>query len=141
MNFSEDLANYSKCEGMESAPNRFSMKDCRLACAYDPHCMVWQAFPIAYGRKCYQGYTGMNITCTPPQPTDNPSHMGGGRRSSSPDPAFRTDYGFATADAADAVDADWTVVDTPHDFIAEYGNFTDNDEDQHHGFLPRNASW
>ena len=46
MNFDTDLANYSLCEGMESAPNRFSMKDCRLACAYDPNCMVWQAFPI-----------------------------------------------------------------------------------------------
>ena len=67
--------------------------------------------------------------------------MGGGQRSVSPDPAFRTDYSFATADAEDAVDADWTVVDAPHDFIAEYGNFTDNAEDQHHGFLPRNASW
>eukprot|EP01052_Picozoa_sp_SAG31_P032947 SAG31_NODE_3665_length_4008_cov_1.196726_4_plen_174_part_00 len=28
-----------------------------------------------------------------------------------------------------------------HDFIAEYGNFTENSEDLHHGYLPRNASW
>lgn len=50
----DDLANYSLCEGIEHAPNRFSLKDCRLACAYDPHCMVWQAYPIAHGRSCYQ---------------------------------------------------------------------------------------
>jgi hypothetical protein len=56
--FETDLANYSVCEGMEDAPNRFSMKDCRIACAYDPNCLVWQAFPIEHGRKCYQGYTG-----------------------------------------------------------------------------------
>ena len=28
------------------------------------------------------------------------------------------------ADAPSPVDADWAVVDAPHDFIAEYGNFT-----------------
>lgn len=54
MHFDTDLANYSKCQGMEHAPNRFSMKDCRLACAYDPHCLVWQAFPIEHGRSCFQ---------------------------------------------------------------------------------------
>ena len=47
--FETDLANYSRCDGVEHAPNRFSMKDCRLACAYDPNCLVWQAFPIEHG--------------------------------------------------------------------------------------------
>jgi beta-galactosidase/beta-glucuronidase len=32
-------------------------------------------------------------------------------------------------------------VDAPHDFIAEYGKFTDNSEDLHHGSLPRNVSF
>ena len=30
----------------------------------------------------------------------------------------RTDYAFATADAASAIDAEWEVVDAPHDFIS-----------------------
>jgi hypothetical protein len=139
--FPTDLANYSVCEGMEDSTNRFSLKDCRIACAYDPNCLVWQGFPIEHGRKCYQGYTGMNITCNPPAANSKPTFMDGGRRTKSPDPAFRTDYGFATADATDAIDKDWTVVDAPHDFISEYGNFTENSEDLHHGYLPRNASW
>ena len=126
---------------MEHAPNRFSLKDCRLACAYDPHCLIWQAFPIEHGRSCYQGYTGMNITCTPPKPGEKPSFMDGGRRFSSPSPAFRTDYSFALADATNDIDAHWPLVDAPHDFIAELGNFTENSEDMHHGYLPRNASW
>ena len=62
----------------------------------DPNCLVWQAFPIEHGRSCYQAYTGMNVTCTPPGPEASPTFMGGGMRSAPPDPAFRTDYGFAT---------------------------------------------
>ena len=139
--FEIDLANYSLCSGVEHAPNRFSLKDCHLACSYDPDCLVWQAFPIVHGRMCYQAYTGMNVTCTPPASDAKPSFMGGGRRAVSPSPAFRTDYSFATADASAAVDSSWVVVDAPHDFIAEYGNFTDNQEDVHHGYLPRNVSW
>ena len=88
-----------------------------------------------------QGYTGMNITCHPPAAGSKPTFMGGGMRSKSPEPAFRTDYNFATADAADSVDKDWIIVDAPHDFISEYGNFTENSEDLHHGYLPRNASF
>ena len=128
---------------MERSTNRFSLKDCRIACAYDPNCMVWQAFPIEHGRSCYQAYTGMNVTCTPPDPSSKkgPSFMDGGARSVSPDPAFHTDYSFATADALDDVDADWAVVDAPHDFISEYGSFTEDQSDQHHGYLPRNASF
>lgn len=61
----------------------------------------------------------MNITCDPPQPSATPTFMGGGRRSRSPDPPFRTDYSFATADAGSDVDAHWDVVDAPHDFISE----------------------
>jgi len=87
--FEQDLANYSVCEGMEHAPNRFSLKDCRIACSYDPNCLVWQAFPIEHGRLCYQGYVGMNITCTAPD-REAPSFMGGGRRAAPPSPAFRT---------------------------------------------------
>ena len=139
--FDTDLTGFSICEGMEHAPNRFSLKDCRLACSYDPNCLVWQAFPIEHGRMCYQGYAGMNITCHTPSPESPPTFMGGGRRTHSPDPAFRTDYVFATADAYSAVDKDWAVVDAPHDFISEYGNFTEDSSDQHHGYLPRNASW
>jgi hypothetical protein len=139
--FTKSLANYSVCEGMERSTNRFSLKDCRIACAYDPKCMVWQAFPIEHGRSCYQAYTGMDITCKPPSPGGKVTFMDGGSRSVSPDPAFRTDYGFATADVSATVDADWAVVDAPHDFISEYGNFTEIQSDQHHGYLPRNASW
>lgn len=51
------------------------------------------------------------------------------------------DYLFATADATSDIDREWAVVDAPHDFIAEYGNFTEDSSDQHHGYLPRNASW
>ena len=138
--FETDLANYSVCEGMEHAPNRFSLKDCRLACSYDPNCLVWQAFPIEHGRMCYQAYTGMNVTCHPPD-GEAPSFMDGGQRAAPPDPAFRTDYPFALADATSTVDADWAVVDAPHDFIAEYGNFTEDSSDLHHGYLPRNVSW
>lgn len=61
-------------------------------------------------------------------------------RKVSPVPAFRTDYGFA-ADVSSGVDKDWVVVDAPHDFIAEYGNFSDNAENFKQGYLPRNASW
>ena len=98
-------------------------------CAYDPNCLVWQAFPIEHGRSCYQGYTGMNITCHPPGSEggeQEPTFMGGGRRATPPNPAFRTDYSFATADAASAVDSSWAVVDAPHDFISEYGTFTED---------------
>jgi hypothetical protein len=135
------LANYSVCDGMEHSTNRFSLKDCRIACEYDPHCLVWQGFPIEHGRSCYQGYTGMNITCHPPKAGSKPTYMDGGRRSQSPSPAFRTDYEYGTADASSKIDANWDVVDAPHDFIAEYGNFTENESDQHHGYLPRNVSW
>lgn len=83
----------------------------------------------------------MNVTCPPPAANAKPSFLGGGRRHSVPDPAFRTDYGFATADAKSDVDASWPVVDAPHDFIAEYANFTNNIEDFKQGYLPRNASW
>jgi hypothetical protein len=83
----------------------------------------------------------MNITCHPPKAGSKPTYMDGGRRSQSPSPAFRTDYEYGTADASSKIDADWDVVDAPHDFIAEYGNFTENESDQHHGYLPRNVSW
>jgi hypothetical protein len=136
--FEEDLHGYELCDGIEFAPNRFSCKDCRLACEYDPNCLVWQATPLAYGRTCHQGYKGMNVTC---RKGTSPTHMCGGKRASSPDPAFRTDYSFATADAADAVDADWVVVDAPHDFISEYSNFSNNVENFKQGYLNRNASW
>ena len=143
--FPEDLTGYPLCDGIEHAPNRFSLKDCRLACAYDPNCLVWQGFPLEYGRSCYQGYLGMNVTCTPPK-KGKESHMGGGRRATPPVPAFRTDYTFALADASSAVDdpssgGGWSVVDAPHDFIAERANFTNNVENFKQGYLPRNASW
>jgi hypothetical protein len=143
--FPEDLTGYPLCDGIEHAPNRFSLKDCRLACAYDPSCLVWQGFPLQYGRACYQGYAGMNVTCTPAA-KGKKSNMGGGRRATPPAPPFRTDYSFAVADAASTVDdpdggGGWAVVDAPHDFIAERGNFTNNVEDFKQGYLPRNASW
>ena len=56
-----------------------------------------QAFPLEYGRMCYQGYVGMNVTCT--KDAKNPTHMGGGRRKAPPVPAFRTNYSFGTSDA------------------------------------------
>ena len=62
----------------------------------------------------YAGYVGMNVTCTKSPDGENPSKMGGGRRKTSPSPAFRTDYGFAVADASDSVDVEWPVVDAPH---------------------------
>lgn len=136
--FETDLQDHLLCEGMEHNPNRFSEKDCRIACCYDPRCMAWQAFPIAKGRACYHGYLTANITCSP---GSKRSGMGGGRRYSMPVPAFRTDYGFATADAASGVDAAWPVVDAPHDFIGATANFTDDDSNFKHGYLPRNASW
>jgi len=82
----------------------------------------------------------MNVTCHPPD-GEAPSFMDGGQRAAPPEPAFRTDYPFARADATSTVDADWAVVDAPHDFIAEYGNFTEDSSDLHHGYLPRKASW
>ena len=135
----EDLADYNLCDGMEHNPNRFSPKDCRIACSYDPNCLVWQGFPIAYGRACYHGYTGMTVNCT--KDPKKPSHMEGGRRSKSPTPAFRTNYSFATAEATSDIDADWDVVDAPHDFISEYANFTNDITNFKQGYLPRNASW
>jgi hypothetical protein len=139
--FDEDLDGFALCDGIEHAPNRFSPKDCHLACAYDPDCLVWQGFPLAVGRTCYQGYRGMNFTCA----MGKGSKLKGGRRSKPPSPAFRTDYGFATADAPSSVDAAWAVVDAPHDFIAERGNFTDDSDPDatniNFGYLPRNASW
>ena len=61
--FEDDLQDYDLCDGMEHNPNRFSEQDCRLACCYDPNCLVWQAFPIAKGRMCYHGYVSTNPTC------------------------------------------------------------------------------
>jgi hypothetical protein len=133
--FEKDLQDYPLCDGMERNPNRFSEKDCRMACCYDPNCMVWQAFPIENGRQCYHGY-GTNHTCT----KGKSSGMGGGMRTKPPSPAFRTDYSFAH-DVSSNVDAAWKVVDAPHDFIAENANFTNNPEDFKQGYLPRNASW
>jgi hypothetical protein len=136
----EDLANYTLCQGIEHAPNRASLKDCGMSCAYDPNCLVWQANPNTYGpRVCYQGYVGMNVTCT--FDPKNASFMGGGRRQAPPVPAFRTDYSFATADAPSDIDAAWEVVDAPHDFIAERGNFSDDEDNARQGYLPRNVSW
>ena len=136
--FTEDLSGFALCANVERNPNRFSEKDCRIACCYDPDCMVWQAFPLEYGRQCYHGYKNQNVTCNH---TASSSKMGGGRRSVSPSPAFRTDYSFAVADASSKLDAAWDVVDAPHDFISEFGNFTDNDANFKQGYLPRNASW
>ena len=125
---------------MERNPNRFSEKDCRMACCYDPDCMVWQAFPLALGRQCFHGYKSKtaNVTCAAVDPKKK-SGMGGGRRRHSPSPAFRTDYSFAGDVSGDdvsphmspmspvvpgsngaaravsgAVDASWDVVDAPH---------------------------
>ena len=136
--FEEDLQDYEICDGMERNPNRFSEKDCRLACCYDPTCLAWQAYPLALGRECYHAYIGMNISCSRP---DKPSGMGGGRRQNPPNPAFRTDYTFATEDAMSSIDSEWPLVDAPHDFIAEYGNFTNDVTNFKQGYLPRNASW
>jgi beta-galactosidase/beta-glucuronidase len=120
---------------MERNPNRFSEKDCRTACCYDPNCLSWQAHNIADGRQCFHGYKGMNVTCK-----KSGDKIGGGRRKTSPSPAFRTDYKFAV-DASSTVDQEWPVVDAPHDFVAERANFTDNPEDFKHGYLQRNVSW
>ena len=135
--FEEDLQDLPICAGMEHNPNRFSEKDCRLACCYDPECLVWQAFPLENGRACYHGYSS-NVSCAP---GSEPSGMGGGRRAHKPSPAFRTDYTFATADAACDVDADWEVVDAPHDFISAKANFANDVTNFKQGYLPRNASW
>lgn len=135
--FETDLQDFPICDGMEHNPNRFSEKDCRTACCYDPDCLVWQASPIEKGRACYHGYAGTNVTCSK---GGKPSGMGGARRAHSPSPAFRTDYSFA-ADVTSAVDASWGVVDAPHDFIAERANFTDDSTNFKQGYLPRNASW
>jgi beta-galactosidase/beta-glucuronidase len=129
--FEEDLKGL-QCTGMEGNPNRFSEKDCRTACCYDPDCLSWQQF----GNKCSHGYKGMNVTCK----AKSGDKIEGGRRTASPSPAFRTDYKFAV-DASSTLDQDWPVVDAPHDFIAERANFTDNPEDFKHGFLERNVSW
>jgi beta-galactosidase/beta-glucuronidase len=133
--FPEDLTGF-QCTGMERNPNRFSQKDCRTSCCYDPNCLSWQAYNIANGRQCYHGYKGMNVTCS----KKSGDKIGGGRRKASPFPAFRTDYKFAV-DASSTVDQNWPVVDAPHDFIAERANFTDNPEDFKHGYLERNVSW
>eukprot|EP00966_Prymnesium_polylepis_P053790 1243147-Prymnesium_polylepis.1 len=77
---------------MEHNPHRFSEKDCRTACCYDPSCLVWQAFPIEKGRACYHGYASAGVVCNT---SSAKSGMGGGRRASSPSPAIRTDYSFA----------------------------------------------
>ena len=130
--FTQDLQDFH-CNGMEHNPNRFSEKDCRIACMYDPNCYVWLANP-----NCFHGYSP-NVTCT--KDPKKPSNMAGGRRTKPPSPAFRTDYGFGTADASSTIDADWEVVDAPHDFIAERGNFTNNVENFKQGYLERNASW
>jgi hypothetical protein len=136
--FEKNLQDYSICSGMERNPNRFSEKDCRLACCYDPNCMAWQAYPLALGRACFHAYKGMNITCMRPE---KPSGIGGGRRQKSPSPPIRTDYSFATADATSTIDQSWAIVNAPHDFIAEYGNFTNDVTNFKQGYLPRNASW
>ena len=136
--FDKDLQDYNICDGMERNPNRFSEKDCRLACCYDRTCMAWQAYPLALGRECFHAYVGMNISCSRPK---KPSGIGGGRRQRPPNPPFRTDYSFATADATSPIDDNWAVVDAPHDFIAEYGNFTNDVSNFKQGYLPRNASW
>ncbi len=121
--FPTSLQDHAVCAGMERNPNRFSEKDCRMACCYDPTCIAWQAFPLRLGRQCYHAYAGMNITCAKP---DKPTGMGGGRRPTPTPPYFRTDYRFATADADADVDADWPVRDVPHDFIAENAEFADD---------------
>ena len=133
--FEDDLADRPICTGMERNPNRFSERDCKTACCYDPNCFAWQAFPLSKGRQCFHGY-GSNITCSPA----NGTGMGGGRRAAPPVPAFRTDYAFA-ADASSAVDASWPLVDAPHDFIAEFANFTYDNTNMKQGYLPRNTSW
>lgn len=130
--FEEDLTDMV-CTGMEHNPNRFSVKDCRLGCCYNPNCLSYQANLTQ--RHCFHGYKGHIVNCT-----KGKSGYSGGRRTKSPNPPFRTDYAFA-ADIESKIDADWPVVDVPHDFIAEYGNFTNNPEDFKHGGLPRNVSW
>ena len=136
--FDKNLQDYDICDGMERNPNRFSEKDCRLACCYDPNCMAWQAYPLALGRACFHAYAGMNITCKRPE---KPTGIGGGQRQKSPSPPFRTDYSFATADATSGIDETWPIVNAPHDFIAEFGNFTNDVTNFKQGYLPRNASW
>ena len=85
---------------MERNPNRFSEKDCRIACCYDPNCMVtkltktysshglytdrlrpfapqvWQAYPLSKGRQCFHGYKSANVSCT--HDNGKNSGLGGG---------------------------------------------------------------
>ena len=139
--FTINLTNIGVCGGMERNPNRFSPKDCRIACCYDSNCLAWQAYPIALGRQCYHYYkdSGSEIDCPALKP-GNLSGLQGGRRDRSPSPAFRTDYVFAT-DSTQDVDRNWTLVDVPHDFISSRANFTNDISNFKQGYLPRNASW
>ena len=123
---------------MERNPNRFSPKDCRIACCYDPTCLAWQAYPIALGRQCFHGYEDSEIECSQLDPK-NLSGLQGGRREKSPNPAFRTDYFFASTEQQ--LDKNWSLVYVPHDFISSRANFTNDITNFKQGYLPRNASW
>ena len=136
--FDVNLANVGVCQNMERNPNRFSPKDCKIACCYDPTCLAWQAYPIALGRQCFHYYNradSKSLECPPLRP-GNLSGLQGGRRDRTPNPAFRTDYYFAS-DSTKDFDRNWSLIDIPHDFIASRANFTNDITNFKQGYLPR----
>ena len=135
--FETNLNDYNVCDGMERNPNRFSIERLPLSHAVTIE-TAWHGRRIQFlGRECFHAYSGMNISCSRPA---KPTGIAGGQRQKPPNPAFRTDYTFAKADATSSIDKDWPVVNAPHDFIAEYGNFTNDISNFKQGYLPRNAS-
>ena len=136
--FDVNLHDVGVCNNMERNPNRFSPKDCHIACCYDPTCLAWQAYPIALGRQCFHYYNRSDskpLECPPLRP-GNLSGLHGGRRNTTPNPAFRTDYLFAS-DSTKDFDRNWSLIDIPHDFIASRANFTNDITNFKQGYLPR----
>lgn len=125
--FERDLSGQS-CTGMEYNPHEYSAEDCRIACCYEPSCLVWQA---DYRDRPLCRWGGTNVTCTPGG--KDAYESGGSRQHFQP---IKEQYAFS---ASDLDDSTWARVDIPHDSLIN-GTFT-NSTDIHRGFLPRNVSW
>ena len=135
--FPESLDNMD-CTGLERNPNRFNFTDCEQACCYNPDCLWWQQAvgpkPQFDDRTCLHGSASADVTC---KPSDKPNGMVGGRRRSSPSPAFLTNR---SRGAASYDDSDWERVVLPHDFVARNGTIT-ADADSHRGYFTRGVGW
>ena len=122
--FPTNLSNV-ECQGLGKNP-AMTEDSCRDECCADPSCAIWQFEADCNASNC-GCWMGQSQDCSNP----NKKWAGGGRSVPSPIPFGPT--------SRDYNDADWGIVDTPHDFVIA-GNYSQGGP-RSHAYLPQNTSW